>query len=254
VRLHVLSDLHLERAPFAERTPDADVVILAGDVARGSAGVEWARRWAPGVPVLYIAGNHEFYGHSLPGLTHDLRQAAAGSSVRVLEDEATILSGVRFLACTLWSDFEFDGVERREDSMAMCGRVVNDYRQIEFDPEGRTLTPQDTRTIHLASRRWLAEQLAHPHHGPTVVITHHAPLIEGRPRSQLLRALAGAFASDVTELMGAERVALWIYGHTHRAADLELRGTRVFSNPRGYPNQPVDGFDPRGMIELTAGC
>lgn len=252
MRLHVLSDLHLERASFSAVAPAADVVILAGDIARGADGVEWASRWAPEVPVLYVAGNHEFYGHSLPGLTHALREAATGSSVRVLEDEEMLLGGVRFLACTLWSDFEFDGAERREQSMAMCRRVVNDYRHIEFDPEGRTLTPQDTRTIHLASRRWLAKRLADPHDGPTVVVTHHAPLIQGRPRSQVLRALAGAFASDVTELMGVERVALWIYGHTHRAADLELRGTRVFSNPRGYPNEPVDGFDPGRMIELDA--
>jgi 3',5'-cyclic AMP phosphodiesterase CpdA len=253
VRLHVLSDLHLERAPFAAPAPGADVVILAGDIARGAGGVEWARQWTHGRPVLYVAGNHEFYGHSLPGLTRDLREAAAGSSVSVLEDEEVILGGVRFLACTLWSDFEFDGVERRADSMALCRRVVNDYRQIEFDPEGRTLTPQDTRVIHLASRRWLAERLAVAHDGPTVVVTHHAPLVQGRPRSQLLRALAGAFASDVTELMGGDRVALWVYGHTHRAADLELRGTRVFSNPRGYPDQPVDGFDPGRVVVLDPG-
>jgi predicted phosphodiesterase len=64
------------------------------------------------------------------------------------------------------------------------------------------------------------------------------------------RALACAFASDVTELMGEERVALWIFGHTHRVADLKVRGTRVISNPRGYPHEPVAGFDPACVVEL----
>lgn len=250
MRLHILSDLHLERAPFEAPRPEADLVILAGDIARGTAGVQWARTWAPDVPVLYIAGNHEFYGHRLPELTGALRAAAAGTTVRVLENEEMIVENVRFLACTLWSDFDFDGRERRTDSMALAGRIVNDYRRIEFGTEARRLTPEDTRAVHLASRRWLTERLAEPHPGPTVVVTHHAPVIRGRPSSRILRAVAGAFVSDLSDLMGSERVALWIYGHTHRAADLEVRGTRVLSNPRGYPDERVTGFDPVGGVEL----
>jgi hypothetical protein len=47
-------------------------------------------------------------------------------------------------------------------------------------------------------------------------------------------------------------VALWIFGHTHRAADLNVRGTRVISNPRGYPHEPVPGFDPGYVVELES--
>jgi predicted phosphodiesterase len=251
VRVHVLSDLHLERARFDPPRAEADVVVLAGDVARGIRGVEWARSWAGAVPVLYVAGNHEFYRHALPGLIGDMRRAAAGSAVRVLEHDEVMLDGVRFLGCTLWSDFEFAGRERREDAMALCQRVVNDYEHITFGPAGRTLQPRDTRTLHVASRRWLAARLAVPHDGPTVIVTHHAPLIRTRPAEPVLRALAGAFASDLTDLMGREQVAAWIFGHTHRAADVGVRGTRVISNPRGYPDQPVAGFDPGRVIEIA---
>ena len=69
-------------------------------------------------------------------------------------------------------------------------------------------------------------------------------------RAARIWLIAGAFASDVTELMGTARVALWIFGHTHRAANLELRGTRIVSNPRGYPHQPVNEFDPGCLIEV----
>jgi len=252
VRLHVLSDLHLEHGPVMPPGVEADVVILAGDIGAGTRGVERARAWARGRPVLYVAGNHEFYGHAMPGLIDDLRDAAAGSSVHVLENDQVRLDGVRFLGCTLWSDFDFDGPEHRAQSMAVCDRVVSDYKQITFGPARRGLTARDTRTLHLASRRWLATRLAQPHDGPTVIVTHHAPVIQTRPPVRALRALAGAFASDLTDLMGADRVALWIFGHTHRVTDLKRRGTRVLSNPAGYPHQPTAGFDPARVVEVGA--
>jgi predicted phosphohydrolase len=216
----------------------------------GTRGVEWAAGLAHGRHVLYVAGNHEFYGHAIPGLIDDLRAAAAGTTVHVLENDEVRLDGVRFLGCTLWSDFDFDGRERRAESMALCQRVVNDYEYITFGPGARTLAPRDTRMFHISSRSWLSQRLAQPHEGPTVILTHHAPLIRGRPTTPVLRAVAGAFVSDVTELMGSERVALWIFGHTHRMADLKHRGTHVVSNPRGYPHQPVAGFDPSLVISV----
>ena len=75
-------------------------------------------------------------------------------------------------------------------------------------------------------------------------------MIHSKPENRLLRTLAGAFASDVTELMAGDRAQLWIYGHTHRAADVDVNGTRVLSNPRGYPEQPVAKFDPGLVIDI----
>jgi predicted phosphodiesterase len=250
VRLYVLSDLHLERAQFTPPPVQADVVVLAGDISVGTRGLEWAREWADGRPVLYVVGNHELYGESLPAFISTMREAATGTSIHVLENDELIVDGVRFLGCTLWSDFEFDGAERRAEAMLLSGRVVSDYKQIYVGSNGQTLAPADTLRLHESSRAWLDQRLAQEHAGPTVVVTHHAPLIRTRPSSPVLRALAGAFVSDVTELMGGDRVALWIFGHTHRVADLELRGTRVVSNPRGYPHQPVAGFDPARVIEV----
>jgi len=251
VRLQVLSDLHLEHAPYPGTPADADAIVLAGDISTGTRGVRWAHSWAPGRPVLYVAGNHEFYGQSLPSLIDELRQAAAGTAVHVLEDDEVTIDGVRFLGCSLWSDFEFDGAEHRERSMSLCERLVSDYGQIRFSPEGRPLRAADTRAVHLRSRGWLRERLATPWAGPTVVISHHAPLVRGKPEQALMRAIAGAFASDLSDLMGADQVGLWIFGHTHRVADLDVAGTRLVSNPRGYPHQPVDGFDPDLVVEVS---
>lgn len=251
MRLHVLSDLHLEHAAFEAPAVDADVVVLAGDVAPGTAGIEWMRRQLAGRPVLCVAGNHEFYGQDLPGLTARLREAARGSDIHVLENDELTLDGVRFLGCSLWSDFDYAGADNRAHSMRLCARLVNDYKQIRASASERALTPQDTRDLHLASRAWLADRLAETHDGPTVVITHHAPLVR-RPAAgnPVLDAIAGAFASDLTELMAGDSVELWIFGHIHRCVDTDVNGTRVLSNQRGYPHEPVDGFDPRLVVEL----
>lgn len=64
MKLLVLSDLHVEFAPFV---PDpaaveaADVVVLAGDVSNGVKGIAWARQAFADKPVVYVVGNHEFY-------------------------------------------------------------------------------------------------------------------------------------------------------------------------------------------------
>ena len=250
MRLHVLSDLHLEHAPFTVPDVDADVVVLAGDVAPGSAGIEWMRRHLDGRPILYVAGNHEFYGNDLPGLTDRLRDAARGSAIHVLENDELVVDGVRFLGCSLWSDFDFAGAENRANTMRVCERLVNDYKQIRASEHDRRLRAQDTRDLHVASRAWLATRLAAPHDGPTVVVTHHAPLVRQRPENPLLAAVGGAFASDLSELMAGDRAALWIFGHIHRCADTDVNGTRVLSNQRGYPHEPVADFDPELVVEV----
>jgi len=68
MRALVLSDLHLEFCGFDlmhnGRPIDdgADVVILAGDIAAGNDGIGWARRAFPSKEIVYVVGNHEFYG------------------------------------------------------------------------------------------------------------------------------------------------------------------------------------------------
>ena len=250
VRVHVLSDLHIERGVGEVPRLDVDVVVLAGDIGIGTDGVRWAGQWAQGTPIVYVAGNHEFYGHSIEHLGGQLRAAASGSTVHVLDDSEVTIGGVRFLGCTLWSDFDFDGPDHRELSMRVCERAVSDYSLIRGPGEG-PLTAQYTRDRHLASRAWLADRLTDGHAGPTVVVTHHSPHVSYRPPEVALRLIAGAFASDLADLMARERALLWIYGHTHRRADLRVSGTRVVSNPRGYPDEPVAGFDPGLTITVN---
>ncbi|MNT58129.1 3',5'-cyclic adenosine monophosphate phosphodiesterase CpdA [compost metagenome] len=93
---------------------------------------------------------------------------------------------------------------------------------------------------------WLSEELAKSFDGKTVVVTHHAPVLD-QVADDLPEHLDAAYANDWPELLG--NTDLWVYGHTHVAASFTKFGCHVVSNPRGYPGQHT-GFNPDFLIEI----
>src|SRR5687767_509714 len=129
MRLNVLSDLHLSRGALAIPVNDADVVVLAGDIARPREAIAWASGFAK--PVLYVAGNHEFYGGSIAGTLADLKRLSAGSGIRVLDNDEVLIDGVRFLGTTLWTGFMLFGEgEKRTAAMQEAQRFMRDFSRI----------------------------------------------------------------------------------------------------------------------------
>lgn len=264
MRLHTLNDLHLEFARWPREVDldaiDADVTVLAGDIGVGLEGVAWAlsafRR-----PVVYVLGNHEYYGQRLmPELLAAAREKCRGTHVHLLENDAVVIDGVRFLGCTLWTDFAlFDEEERNARAMEVAGMKMGDFHRIMAGRRDGSygknklvpFTPRMAIARHLESRAWLETKLSKPHDGPTVVVTHHAPSARSLTYQEPSWLLDAAYASNLDHLMSEERVRLWVHGHTHLAADYEIEGTRVVSNPRGYvPGEVVDEFKPELVVEI----
>ena len=251
VKIRVLSDLHLEFQHWAPPKVNADVVVLAGDIHVGIEGVEWARRHFPLSPVVYVPGNHEFYGEHMQNLRGDLLRAGRDSGVDVLDGHDLVIGGVRFLGATLWTDFALHGADLSSIDRAMgdadCG--MNDFRLIRYGGRGRFLA-KDARSIHLAQVRWLRIKLAERFLGPTIVVTHHLPHRHSiHPRYEG-SDLNPSFASDLSDLMGPSAF-LWIHGHTHESFDYVVNGTRVVCNPRGYAPMDLNpAFDPGLTVDL----
>jgi predicted phosphodiesterase len=240
VKLNILSDVHLSQGPLAPPVTDADVVILAGDIARPQEAIAWACGF--GRPVLYVPGNHEFYGSSIVGSLAELESLSAGSGVRVLDDDEVVIAGVRFLGSTLWTDFRLFGEgERRTEAMRTAQAFMRDFTRIRIGETSQDpFTPDDAAQRFAGHAAWLEDRLAASHAGPTVVITHHAPSpmsIHPRYSGSLLNA---CFVSDAERLVDGRRVRLWIHGHTHDSFDYALNGTRVVCNPRGYAKDGVN--------------
>ena len=174
MRLHVLSDLHLEFAPFTPAAVDADVVVLAGDLHPGVRGLRWAAEAWPGRALVLVPGNHAFYGHTYQALLRRLEEEAArlGPRLHVLSDRAVVIGGVRFLGATLWTDFALLGDPTAGRAAAQA--QMADFRHIRVEPAYSKARPDDMLIWHGRSVRWLREALAAPDAGPTVVVTHHA--------------------------------------------------------------------------------
>lgn len=242
LRLLILSDLHLEvwrdQAPLmAAQTVHPDAVILAGDIDTGTRGVAWADTTFPGIPVIYVHGNHEAYGQSLDELQLALEEASQKTRhVHFLQMRELRLGKVRFLGCTLWTDFRLFGDGQYAHAISACGEAMTDYQRIRLASQGyRKLHPIDTERLHFQHRRWLKERLAEPFDGRTVVVTHMAPSVRSVTEKYANDPVSAAYASQLDELV--EQADFWVHGHMHASLDYQLGSCRVLCNPMGYKNR-----------------
>jgi predicted phosphodiesterase len=248
MRLHIYSDLHLEFAPLDPPETGADVVILAGDIHVQTRGIEWAAQ-AFRRPVIYVPGNHEYYGGHFKNTLAKMKDRASDTQVHVLDRGEVTIGGVRFLGTTLWTDFSATGnlvlaaLEARQR--------MTDYRRIRA-ANYRRLRPSDVVEDHRKAVTFLRAKLAEPFEGKTVVVTHHAPStrsIAARFRDDVGH-LNAAYVNRLEDLLGPP-ISVWVHGHTHTSFDYELLGTRVVCNPRGYiPYEPNPDFDPAQVVEI----
>jgi len=250
MRIHVLSDLHLEFAEYEDHTVECDVIVLAGDIHLGTAGIVWARqRWAD-KEIIYVPGNHEYYRSQFDQMNEQFSEAGKLHGVHVLNRGEVIIGGVRFLGATLWTDFELFGEGEKPWAMRECSSYLADFRAIRYG--NRVFTPEDSIHLHQMDAAWLESKLREePFDGKTVVVTHHLPSMQSVAARYAKELASSGFASDLSRLLGLP--GLWIHGHTHDSFDYVEAGTRVICNPRGYVTycgQENYDFEPALVVEV----
>ena len=252
MRLWILSDLHLEQSSWQPSFGvEADAVVLAGDLHNPLCrSIEWiARQRDTGafknMEVVLIPGNHEFYHVDIDDALAEGRRLAQGVGIHLLDGDQAIIGGVRFLGCTLWTDYCLSGDQRLGMITAELG--LNDHRCIRKG--NGTFMPRDALARHLEGKAWLERELAKPHDGKTVVVTHHCVSrrsVHDRWRNDVISA---AFSSNLDALVGSSNADLWVHGHTHDSFDYQIGRTRVVCNPRGYGSEN-QFFDPKLVVEI----
>lgn len=242
MRINYFSDIHLEFGLLEDPDNDADIIVAAGDIGVNVQGMDWLK--SLNKPVVYVAGNHEFYTNEYQQTLLLLRRQCADSNIHFLENDCFIFQGVRFLGCTLWTDLFVEGESKAE----ALGKSLNDFRKIQFDQ--KAFDTVQFSHLHQYSKKWLGQELARPFSGKTVVITHHAPSMwSWKDSANALKKLA--YCNDLKHLLHEYEVAAWFHGHVHSPADYRIAGARVLCNPRGYFGKKlVPDFDLNRVIEI----
>jgi 3',5'-cyclic AMP phosphodiesterase CpdA len=253
VRVWVFSDLHLDvnrAVPFQLPAPRPahDLVVIAGDLCEDPAdGVAWiAAHGLNSVPVVYVCGNHEFYGHDhATALAAGRTAAARHRNIHLLERDSLTIDGFTVLGASLWTDYRVLGDVAT--AMAMAERYMSDHRMIRTGD--RAFTAVDSRALNAETQPWLEATLATlPDRSRTIVVTHHAPSLRSCGSKFAGHPLNAAFASDCGAYLPS--VALWIHGHTHVTCDYDEAGCRVINNPRGYVPREQTGFRADLVLEV----
>jgi Icc-related predicted phosphoesterase len=253
-RIQVASDVHLEFTGMGcdldtVSEESRDILIVAGDLAEGTRGFDWLRYQCSFSDVVYVAGNHEYYGHDIDEVDKRFRDFANTiPTLHFLQKDTVELFGLKIAGCTLWTDMQdMSGWERRQVEKSMtdfCGAITKRHTR---------LTADIACGINMDHRNWLMGQ-----QDADIVVTHHAPSWQSVTDYWLEngKLLNPAFAGNSDDLIRLIEPKYWIHGHMHSFMrywhDEKVGGTQILCNPRGYGGsyQERTGFSDNFMISL----
>lgn len=260
--IRLLSDLHIEWSNNIYNLKELDtdsetILILAGDIGCGTDATvlikEWAKRFKY---IVYVAGNHEFYGHTLEINNKDIAKELQGLNnvfYLSLETGTSIeLDGVVFFGETFWTSLN-------PTAEWFISKRMNDFKYIS------TVCTDTGADIPFTTRYWgerfasCKEELkktlrnAAKDGKNVVVVTHHAPSQKSSSMSRYdARELDSAYFTDMSErILCNEHIKLWCHGHMHNSSDYFIGSTRIVANPLGYTGYATNkGFKEDLLINL----
>ncbi len=287
MKIQLLSDLHLETngAWQAQAAPEADLLVLAGDIGSYQVGTRLSdihfglSRFSPKqgwpCPVIFVPGNHEYDALDFER-AHDLMQTACERlGIIWLERQTRVWpnpsgDAVRIIGTTLWTDFDAlanrlpkshagkaTSAHRRSDqhntaqaAREKAYRAANHYlRKTGTRYKGAAMLAEQVRAQGLLCQAWLEQALQQPFDGKTVVVTHFAPSLHSAdPRYGLTPGTAG-FCNALDHLL--PQASHWLHGHLHSAHNYTHQGCKVIANPLGYASKGEQAqFDPLMCINV----
>lgn len=242
MKLALYSDLHLEFHDLKLRPGKVDAVVVAGDllpIRRGNA-IEWLDQAIPRrTPVIFVPGNHDYYGGVMDQAHDAWKQAAAATHghVSVLLNDRLDLDGVTFLGTPLFSDLSLPSPLAPVVLKEWVRTGIADF-QVMDETVSQPWTVDAMVRANQRARAFLDQELPEAHaSGPApIVVTHWAPSLNSCSPKYLGDALNPYFIVPVEDLV--QRAQAWLHGHVHsrhryRLGDRSDRGA-VYCNPRGY--------------------
>lgn len=264
MKIRIVSDFHNE---FESANPnvlvppmpeDAEItLVVAGDlgVVRDMDTIHpylinWSERFAH---VIYIAGNHEFYGSEIYRADKDLNALCKefeNVHYAPIIGQVFTIDGVRFVCNPL-----FCKMQKNPAVMQLVKNSIADFQAIRIRRLGedeRYLTPEDYLSLYECAEDFIFHGLRLRPGEVTkrVVVTHWTPSFGSVPERFWGSPINDYFSNRMDHEISISQPEMWIHGHTHNAFDYYINNTRIVCNPRGYPFEQNSGFDPHLTVEV----
>jgi predicted phosphodiesterase len=244
MRIAIGSDLHGEKNTITHKPFEADVVILAGDIAAGIDGIAYAK--SLGIPTIYVPGNHEHEHQIMKDNIAAMRAAARGSNVHFLYNDVVEICGLTFAGTTLWTDFKYGGGTPDMNMFKCIGAttdhatgeprtVIADFTHI-YSSDGVKLMPHDVLAEHQVCREFVLNQGVNA----DVLITHFACCTQSAKENTRGDQFQFYYIVDMDMPLVYGQNKLIVHGHTHVNQDYEIADKRVVAHMRGYRPGPFE--------------
>lgn len=250
IALH--SDLHLEMhgTPSSGFLTDKefDVLVLAGDiVTHGCSRRLW--QLSPhvvGKPVIYIPGNHEFYGGDYLSTSKELESVCEQYGIEYANRKVVMIDDTAFVCAVGWADLESFGEFTSEQKKCSCSGISDFFCITKHTVEDMiSLSAGDKKFITTAIESLTKEGWK----GKIVVVTHFSPMEMFRNYEFDVSPIASYFCNNWEELLDG-RIDMWLYGHTHQGMKGLIGSTIVASNQRGYYWNGEPSYDENYILEI----
>lgn len=233
------SDLHLEFGQLDCELPDADVLVLCGDIINAY-DIRTSKKFhrlydrfftrvsSKYDKVICIMGNHEHYEGNYEHTYNTLKDFYYDyGNVILLENQTYDYNDVKFIGSTLWTEIE-------EHDRFTIERMMSDYKVINYSSDDHKLYDR-IQMDHIVSRDFIFDEAKNSDSRVNVVLSHHAPCGFSISSWFTGDVLNPAYFTELSnKIMDNGKINYWIHGHVHDVFDYEIDKTRVLCNPRGY--------------------
>lgn len=231
----LVSDLHLDMwddkasSMLEAIEPTSDTLVIAGDLCEAiNLNPEWIHILSHKYRlVLYVPGNHEFYGSSPESAREILDSRVADARGWFILDGTEFSFGLKtFTGTTLWFS--------NQPGNQLHAKYMSDFWVIEgFDPW--------VYKEHERAKKLLARTTSE------VWITHHLPLWNSVHSKYAGSNLNRFFVGDISDVLQKHKrpPKVIVHGHTHESRDYMAGDIRVVCNPHGYPGEASSRIMPK---------
>ena len=256
MKIGLISDLHTDVTPLnkvlvphlieAVKGVRLDVLVLAGDIARHlvqlSEILDAFQLADLACEKLFVPGNHDIWAIETPDVTSERKCEIISTlcyecGFHPLMDRPFIKEQIGFCGTIGWYDYSFapDGYDFSDAQYAekeLMGAVWNDKRYAKWSDTDRVVAGRFETKLNaqIASVRDEVSKI--------VVVTHHVPFREciqyrGKLPWDYFRAFMGSRGLGA-HCLDEPLVTHVLFGHTHRAVNMQIRNIHAICAPVGY--------------------